>query len=205
MNTLNPEELDAFSEFINIGLGKAADVLNTMLSSNVKLSIVDITVLTEEVANREAFNFKQEKYSVVAMNYSGSIKGTTSLVITYNNALKLVQLFTGEELSDNEMDAIRVGTLSEIGNIVINGILGMISNLLKLHIIYSVPEYFESETGKLFPDFIEDRGGEKVYIKIKSSFLIEKQSLEGNIILYFQQETFKKLNSYIENFIRENT
>ncbi len=200
MKNFNSLDLDAFGEFIGIGLRKAAEVLNTMLSSPVKLSIVDIMILSKEDLFTNDFPFKRNRYSVVEMNYSGSISGTTSLIITHTNALKIVNLLVGEELSDKELDAIRVGTLSEIGNIVINAILGMISNVLQLQLTYSIPLYRESEAGDLILPFRDNSEPDKVFVKIKSSFLIRKHSASGDIILFFNNKTFEKLNNLIKNY-----
>ncbi len=49
----------------------------------------------------------------------------------------------GEQL---DMDALRAGTFCEVGNIVLNGVMGSISNMLNFDFDYSVPEYLETNS-----------------------------------------------------------
>ena len=47
-------------------------------------------------------------------------------------------------MNDDDLNAMKVATLTEIGNIVLNGVMGSIANVLSGPLTYSVPIYNES-------------------------------------------------------------
>ena len=83
------------------------------------------------------------------------------------------------------LDEIRSGTLCEIGNIVLNGLMGSISNVLKMQLKYSVPTYLEGKIGNL----TSARGNMSSDTKIllaRTHFTIKELKIEGDIIVFFE-------------------
>ncbi len=77
------------------------------------------------------------------LTFKGSFAGTASLVFPTESAAKLVTVLTDDGMDSSDLDAIRIGTLTKVGNIFLNGVMGIVSNELKRHIRFSVLAYVE--------------------------------------------------------------
>ncbi|MCC5647574.1 chemotaxis protein CheC [Nostoc sp. CHAB 5824] len=185
------EELDALQELINIGVGRAANLLNEMVDSHIRLKIPVVKVLTAADAYQELVTrFHDETLAAVKLRFTGSFYGTASLIFPTDSASTLVAVLTGEDPKSADLDAVKIGTLSEIGNIVINGVMGSLSNVLKRHVNYTLPVYLEDTLENLFLSAYES---ESKILLAQASFTIERLEIIGDIILIFLVGTFDTL------------
>ncbi|BAY14514.1 CheC, inhibitor of MCP methylation [Anabaenopsis circularis NIES-21] len=186
------DQLDALQELINIGVGRAASLLNEMVDSHIRLEIPFVKVLTATQAYQELANrFHDASLSSVKLNFTGSFYGTAGLIFPTESASTLVAVLTGEEAGSADLDAVKIGTLSEIGNIVINGVMGSISNVLKQHMNYTIPVYLEDKIDNLL---LSDNANNTTKILLaQARFAIEQLELIGDIILIFEVGTFDAL------------
>lgn len=203
MGFITELELDSIKEFISIGMGKAGKVLNAMLDSHIVLSVANVEILSENDIDNILKEKNGNKISKVEMRFSGDIEGTTSMLFPTSSALNLVQALTGDELETDDLDAIRVGTLSEIGNIVINSLMGMISNILKMNLKYTVPYHSENTITEIYQSVITESKEENVLIKISTDFDIKNLSIQGSIVLFLSLKAFDKLKALIDIYIQD--
>ena len=195
------EHLDALTELINIGAGRAASVLNTMLTSNIRLHVPSVKILSLQESKRELEALGQKPVAALSLAFNGDLAGMARLVFPPEDATKLVTALTGDEPGDLDLDAIRAGTLTEIGNITLNGVLGSISNLLRLSLKYSVPNFFELGRDNLLPkDFVWPGWA---ILLAHTHFLIEKNDINGDIIIFFGMGSLNKLLDTIDKFSGE--
>ena len=184
------EELDALQELINIGVGRAASLLNEMVDSHIRLKIPVVKVLTAADAYQElTTRFHDQTLASVKLRFTGSFYGTASLIFPTDSASTLVAVLTGEDPSA-DLDAVKTGTLSEIGNIVINGVMGSLSNVLKRHLNYTLPVYLEDTLENLLLSAYES---DSKILLAQASFTIERLEIIGDIILIFLVGTFDAL------------
>lgn len=197
--TIDPKKLDSLLELVGIGVGKAAQVLNTMLSSHVRLSAPAIKVLSIEEFKANLSDECGRTLAAVEMDFKGEISGSTQLVFTTADAGRLVDLiiadfsFTGEDL-----DSIRSGTLCEVGNIIINAILGTIANVARLDLAYTVPIYLSGTFVELLADAKPADDG--VVVFVTTQFMVESIQVDGEIVLYLSLENLTGLESAIARF-----
>jgi chemotaxis protein CheC len=185
------DQLDALQELINIGVGRAASLLNEMVDSHIHLEIPVVKVLTAAEAYQELnTRFHNDSLASVKLNFTGDFYGTAGLVFPTDSASTLVSILTGEEAGSDDLDAVKIGTLSEIGNIVINGVMGSISNVLKQHMKYTLPVYLEATIDNLL---LSTHGSDSKILLAQARFNIEQLELMGDIILIFEVETFDAL------------
>ncbi len=95
-----------------------------------------------------------------------------------------MSILTGSEPDSSDLDEMRVGTLTEVGNIVLNGVMGAIGNELKLHVFYSVPIYLENPFEVLLSSGQTQFDTNVVWVQ--TSFTLETESIVGDIILVFE-------------------
>ncbi|MEG4229705.1 chemotaxis protein CheC [Microcoleus sp. N9_B2] len=189
---LSTRQLDALQELVNIGIGQAAGVLNDMIDSPIRLQIPYLQILTPMDLEEELEqHLNGEQIAAVQLKFTGSFGGVAQLVFPTNSAALLVTMLTGEEVGTHDLDSVKIGTLSEVGNIVINGVMGAISNVLQQRLNYSIPTYSEGTIASLLIS-----GGlatDTVVLLAQTSFMIERLHIEGDIILIFNVNSFDTL------------
>jgi chemotaxis protein CheC len=196
-HALTAEQLDALSEFVNVGVGRAASALNDLVSSHVELSVPQVQVLTIEELPRAMGGMEQEPVSSVQMAFHGSLDGSAFLIFPQPSALKLVTLLTGDESRPDDLDGIRSGTLTEVGNILINSVVGTLSNVLGRPLQYSLPVYAEEPVVGLLAAHRQER--RPLILLAKTSFVIRQMQIEGNLLLIFELKSFDSLLAALEH------
>ncbi|MFB2934741.1 chemotaxis protein CheC [Aerosakkonemataceae cyanobacterium BLCC-F154] len=181
---LTLSHIDALQELVNIGVGRAAGVLNDMLASPIQLHIPEVRLLTPEELKRELkTQFNDGLLATVQLSFTGSFSGTAELVFPTESAANLVSVLTGEEPGTPDLDVVKIGALLEVGNIVLNGIMGSLSNALIEHLDYSLPAYSESKVSN-FPIFAGIDENTRILLA-HTCFIIEQLHISGDIILMF--------------------
>lgn len=135
--------------------------------------------------------FGRNRIAAVNLRFKGKFSGTTHLVFPTDTASALLTTIIGEESTDLDIDSIRAGTLCEVGNVVLNGVMGTIANLLKLRFEFSVPAYREEIAENLFGTNITD--SKNSILLARTRFVIEKIDTEGYIVLFLEVEALHEL------------
>ena len=189
---LTARQLDALQELVNIGIGQAAGILNDMIDSPIRLQIPYVQILTpHDVKEVLEEHLNGEQIAAVQLKFTGSFGGLAQLVFPTDSAAMLVTMLTGEEAGTHDLDSVKIGTLSEVGNIVINGVMGAISNLLQQRLNYSIPNYMEGTIATLLTS--GGLGTDTVVLLAQTTFMIERLQIEGDIILIFNVSSFDTL------------
>ncbi|WP_199316757.1 chemotaxis protein CheC [Chroococcidiopsis sp [FACHB-1243]] len=193
---LTEDQIDALKELINIGVGRAASLLNEMVGFPIHLEIPFIQVFAIEDLQQELIaRFNQNYLATVRLGFTGSINGSAELVFPTESASTLVSVLTGEDLGSPDLDAVKIGTLTEVGNIVINGVIGSLGNLLKQRMNYLIPTYTEDTVENLFAAVEPD---DSTIVLAQASFTIEQLQVIGDLIFIFELQTFDQLIAAIE-------
>lgn len=193
---MTDQQLDLLTEMINIGIGRGASVLNSVLGSHIQLNVPMVKILTPKELEKEMNLNDSENLSAVNMPFNGPMTGNAELIFPSESASKLVQVFTDDEDESQDLDTLRAGALCEIGNVVLNAIMGSISNILEFHFNYTVPSYLEGTLDQLFPR-IEFKG-DKVILLIRTRFTVRELEVQGDIILFLKMGSFEKLFKAME-------
>ncbi|MBI4691617.1 MAG: chemotaxis protein CheC [Nitrospirae bacterium] len=194
--SLTDKQFDTLKELINIGVGRAAGVLNEMTHSHVTLEVPYIKILSPSDLRNEMAGLTRDKIAAVQLNFKGPFSGVASLVFPPNSASMLVSVLTDEERWTSDMNLLKTGTLSEVGNIVINGVMGSICNVLKEHISFSMPTYMEDTVDNLLKIGFASIGSTALLAQTR--FKIKKLQIEGDIILLFEVGSFDSLLAAID-------
>ncbi|MEQ9235864.1 chemotaxis protein CheC [Coleofasciculus sp. E2-BRE-01] len=189
---LTPDQIDAIQEIVNIGVGRAASVLNEMLEAPIRLQVPYIKIGSPlDFQSEMETRLGGEQVAAVRQDFSGSFTGLAELVFPTDSASILAAVLTGEELGTPDLDAVRIGTLSEIGNILINSVIGSISNVLNQRLDYAIPSYIEDTVENLIN--VGDNQQENTILLAQTQFFIEQLQIRGDIILVFEVGSFDVL------------
>ncbi len=186
------EHIDVMKELINIGVGRAAGSLNMMLRSHVHLQVPSIEVLLPSALEERIRGLKGEMLSIVQLTFRGPFSGVASLIFPTKSAAKLVAVLTEDERYSVDLDdSIRIGTLTEVGNIVLNGVMGVIGNEVEQYIHFSVPTYAENPIEVLLAP--SDSNDSVLVVWAQAQFTVERHQIDGDIILLFEVGLFDVL------------
>jgi chemotaxis protein CheC len=191
-------QMDTLKEVINIGVGYAAGSLNELVGTPISLRVPEVDVLALDAARERVSAFGWARVASVHLAFSGPLKGNVALVFPYDSAVKLVSLLAGDEGSNSDVDGIRAATLEETGNIILNGVVGSISNLLQGQISFSIPYY--SEQGGLPARFTGEEAGGHVVLA-RARFGVAEHEIEGEIFLFFEMGALESLIAALDRYI----
>lgn len=200
MKIMNPQLKDALQEIINIGLGKAAAMLNKLLNNHIILEVPHVTIVPFSDIGNEFGMMHSTPISAVRLSFKGAVNGISSLVFPPDSASKLVDILMGEESFSDDLDAIKIGTLSEVGNIILNSVMASFANTLDTRLIYTIPAYVEGNISSVLQ---LDAERDALVLSAKTRFTVESQRIEGEVILLFEIGSFDVLSSAIDASMNE--
>jgi len=193
---LTPDQADILRELMNIGVGRAAGMLNEMTDAYVRLQVPSVRIFSALEFKKEMEREGVDRLAAVRLGFKGPFSGTADLVFLPESASKLVAVLTGEEPGTHEFDSVRAGTLNELGNIVISGVMGSMGNLLEKRIEYSLPQYIEDTIENLLK--LSNANSDGPILLVRTHFVIEQLQIEGDIMLIFEVGSFDALLAAID-------
>ena len=189
---IDAEALDAIRELINIGVGRAAGMLNEMTGCTIRLRVPAVRVITiDELAGADEIR-TDATLSTVTLTFEGRLCGLSALAFPPESAAALVMLLSGEPAESPELDALRIETLKEVGNIVINSVMGSIANILNQHLSYTLPRYQDINVFTLART-AQPKNPEGGVIFADTHFTIEDREIEGSILLILEVGSLEAL------------
>jgi chemotaxis protein CheC len=196
LEPIGEAHLADLAEVVNIGLGRAAAALNDLTASHVELSAPQVELVAVPDLPKALGRLAQDAISSVQMGFRGGLEGCAFLVFPQPSAAKLVSVVSGEEAAGGDLGGLRSATLTEIGNVLINAVMGTMANLVGRPLRYSLPVYAEEPVMALLS---AQRPVEKPLIVVaKTRFRIETLQVEGNLLLLFEMTSFTSLVKGIE-------
>ncbi len=187
---MTPMQLDALKEIVNIGVGRAASSLNDMLDSPILLEVPEVRLIDYDELKIVA-GTADDSFSCVQLGFKSSFSGMAALVFPPASAVKLVAALTHEEPDNPGLDGLMAGTLNEVGNIVINSVIGTIGNILQRPFDFSIPNYLHGTLRDLL--HIETSSNQHSILLVNTHFIVQEKHIEGNIFLVFETASFDAL------------
>ena len=193
---INNEQLDTIKELFNIGVGRAAQTLSTMLNSFIQLEVPTVEIFEDPDYSELENRLNLDNVSAVSMDYESSFSGSVFLMIPPESATVLVSALVNEEPGPISLDPVRAGTLCEVGNMIINSLMGSFSNVLQETVNYSLPEYKESTFENILLEKSEQK--ETSICIANTTMKIQELEIRGNLIIVFKVGHLEKLLASID-------
>ncbi len=181
---LDDETRDAVTELMNIGVGRAASALSDLLGQRIELTVPLIRICQTEECRVAVFSLGQPPETIITQTFDGPIRGRTSLCFPAASSLSLAQMLAGGSAGvPEELDAELSGILLEVGNIVLNGVMGSLSNAMLSNLNYSIPELQTANRrgDRMLQDALRD---DDVLIG-DVNFRVSQREIEGTIVIVF--------------------
>ncbi len=177
---------DILTEVVNIGVGKAADSLSQLIGERICLSVPGIIVCEPEELNRVLGERSELLDTSVVQEFEGSVTGRAVLAFPNTSGVKLGQALAGLDETPGELDLDLSEILEEVGNIVLNGVLGSISNLLDTNLSYSVPRLHKAtDVRQLVTKHSEEKCSARTQLLADTRFEVSSRSISGSLLIMF--------------------
>lgn len=187
---LSLDDLDAIGEVVNIGVGRAAASLSELIGTRIELTVPVVRVIDLTVADQCA-----ETGMSIMQSFDGEVAGDALLVFPESSGKKLAALLGGYEESAEISELELSGILSEVGNIVLNGVLGSLANALETNLTYTVPEFYVQETiTRFLRTRVTDSGDQtESVLHADAQFNVECEDIHGSVMIAFHLGSFECL------------
>jgi chemotaxis protein CheC len=195
---LSELERDALTEIVNIGVSRAASSLRKMIDDQVLLSVPSIEVVSQQRAARLISEREVSELVAVRQDFAGFFSGRALLIFPETNSLELVRAVTGGELSVQEVLDLEHEALAETGNIILNGCLATMANMLKRSLTMTIPEVLRGTGASLF-DVTETSEGLVLFLYI--DFAVRSRDIRGYIAMIMDLPSLQALKELLGEFI----
>ena len=184
------DDIDALSEIVNVGVGRAAGSLSQLIGSRIDLCVPEI-----KLVDRDKIGSHAESGMSVIQGFDGAISGNALLIFPNASGRKLAALLVGTDEADQLPEFEISGILSEVGNIVLNGVLGSLANAVKVELDYKVPDFYANES---FSGLM-DKGNHQSsmlggpVLVADARFSVESADISGSVVLAFRLGSLESL------------
>jgi chemotaxis protein CheC len=197
---LSELERDALTELVNIGVSRAAGSLREMVGREVLLSVPAIEIVSQGEAAILISEREEGELIAVRQDFSGAFSGRALLIFPQATSLELIRAVVGEDLSVVEAAEMEQEALAETGNIILNGCLGTMANMLRQSLTMTLPEVFRGKGGAFFhPDGDPQPDGLVLFLYINFSVL--GRDIRGYIAMVLDMPSLAALRLLVQQFI----
>jgi chemotaxis protein CheC len=196
---LDALEHDALTELVNIGVSRAASSLRKMVGDQVLLAVPAVEVVSRSVATTLIEQRESELLVAVRQDFEGAFAGRALLIFPEANSLELVRAVAGHAMTNAEARGIEDEALSETGNIVLNGCLATMANMLRKPLKMSLPEVVRGDSQAFFQLADLSEGGVVLFLYI--NFAISGRDIRGYIAMIMDLPSLEVLKGLIQEFI----
>ena len=185
--------LDQLQMVIGEGLAQATNMLTEITGSPLILEppLVDV-LMVGSLKKLLQDRFGDTLICATQLPFAGSLSGTAQLFFPESSALSLTTALTGEEAQNPEIEQLKEEALTEVGNIVLNSVMGAMGNALNQTLVFSVPVYLENTIAILAKALLSEENNAKILLA-QTQFMIEEFQVKGEILLFFKMQLFFNL------------
>ncbi len=204
---LTEDERDALTELANLGVGRAAASLSRMVREPIHLSVPAVALLTREEAACEIESRDKARLIAVRQDFTGSFSGHALLLFPETNSLELVGAVVGQQPSLEEIADLEEEAMAEVGNVILNGYLATIANLLHQQIVISLPDVLRGSSRSIFaqphPGVAPAAAESVLFLYI--DFTIGTRGIRGYIAVMMNFPSLEALRQLTQQFVERMT
>ncbi len=159
-------------------------------SGNYLLKITTEVHLTDLLATKTLIKTKDPVVSCVAVNFDGLLEGSTFLFLNEEDSKKIIESLNHTPIDELDQET-RTSTLTEVGNISCNNIIGTLSNSINQGLHFSPPSYDRIPQNNILRTC--DINVDSRTLICKASFKIIEDSIDFVIIIKFSNFSWNQL------------
>ncbi|WP_279357326.1 chemotaxis protein CheX [Methylobacterium indicum] len=195
---------DAFTELVNIGVSRAAASLRTMIGTQVLLSVPSVEIVSRGAAARLIGEREAAPLVVVHQDFEGAFAGRALLIFPQENGRELVRAVAGGDLSSEEVAALEDEALAETGNIILNGCLATMANMLQRTLTMSLPGIARGDGPRIFGTEAGTEAGlasDALVLFLYIDFSVSERDIRGYLAMLMDLPSIENLRGLVDEFI----
>lgn len=190
---------DILKELFNISVGKSASLLSEIIEKRIILNIPDLKILdinknTEEI-DHYITKVIEGSLMVSSISFKNKLEGRASLLFPAEKMRSFINLCMHEtidiETYDTNFTDVDFDIIKEIGNIVLNSIIGEVGNYINVKFNYTIPEI--KLINEINVSSILEEEGYTYILMLYINFKIEDTKIDGAIIINLTLKSLDEL------------
>lgn len=134
-----PAERDAFTEMMNIAMGRAAQALSVLLGQRVLLRVPEVELLDTEQLLAFLEHKTPQVGAMIEVEFGGIIGGAAGLVFPVHHATTLIRALQGRPTDLEKLSDVEKAMLAEVGNVVLNAAVAQLADQLHVRLTMGLP------------------------------------------------------------------
>ena len=195
------DELDAFTEIFNIGIGHAAASLSQMVGHEIILSVPRLTFSPRSTATRNLTEQAGQKICAVKQSFRGSFNTDAILMFPEHKSMELVSVMVGGHVPLEQLGEMEQEAMSEIGNIILNSVIGTVADLLHAQLESSLPSFESGSSEEILSD--DTTSAHAIILMLHINFHIERMETRGYLAFLLDIPSLDSLKESIQRFLNE--
>lgn len=195
---LDALELDALTEIFNHGVGQAAQSLSEIAQEAVILSVPRVTVADRQVLATQLEGQGCQRLCAVRQAFSGVLATDALLMFPVDQSLLLVQMMVGEDVPLEQLGEMEKDALAEVGNILLNGVVGSMADLLHMEFEGTLPEVEQGSAREVLGAHASETDS---VLNLEVDFDIAAREIRGFIAFMLDVKSIQFLRQKLGQFI----
>ena len=195
---LSELELDALTEIFNLGVGQAADALSQIAGETVLLSVPRVMATTQQLLAAQMEAQGCRTLCAVRQRFLGVMETDAVLMFPVDRSLLLVQMMVGSDVPLEQLGEMEQDALAEIGNILLNGIVGSMADVLHMTFEGALPTVEQGSAADVLRADREDAGS---VLNLEVDFEIAAHEIRGFIAFMLDIKSINFLKTHLAQFL----
>ena len=197
---LTDRQKDSLSELINIAFSRTAASLSELTGHRVLLDVPKVAIHPIDQLSGALAEFLPAEVATVHQVFTGAVTGDALLLLNYDGAVILKDLLTDQPMTTDRLDESDREVLTEVGNILLNACLGMFSNLLQVHVSFSVPRLHLETLEMLLKTLVIGKEGLRYALVVYTAFRLRDSSVKGFLVIALNVASLDRLIQEAESW-----
>ncbi|WP_414475347.1 chemotaxis protein CheX [Microvirga sp. M2] len=193
-------ERDALTELVNIGVSRAASSLRKMIGEEVLLSVPSVEIMAPQEAVRLIAQREPDELVAIQQQFEGAFSGRALLIFPQATSLDLVRAIIGGDVPPDQIAEMEQEALAETGNVILNGCLATMANMLKRSLNISLPEVVRGDGSRLLT-LTQERLDSGLVLFLYINFSVRSKDIRGYIAVLMDLPSLAALKELIASFI----
>ena len=193
-------ENDALVEIFNIGVGRAAAAMSSIVKEEVIMSVPAISFESRTHAALMLGANQSQRICGIRQHYAGAFNTEAILMFPEDKSLEIVRLMVGDVVSPEELGEMEQEAMSEIGNIILNSCMGILANIFERELQGSLPTYHVGTSTQILTEGDHVHTVDSAVLMLHINFHIVKYQINGYVAFLLDIAALQDLQSHLARY-----
>jgi len=194
---LSEMEHDLLTELFNIGIGGAANSLSQLVNQEIVLSVPSLQFKTSSQVIDQLG--KNKKLFAIAQEMEGPFAMHSLLIFNPEDGFEVVKRMLGPHLSDETLAELQSEALTEIGNIVLNACIAVVSEALGQGFDIHLPIFSSTIPEDLLAENAD--GDSDCLLAIEVKLELKESAINGYLLFILNTDSIENLQKTLASLL----